>query len=131
MGSRDENGQSRDHGKQKNALWSLGRLIVSLLADINLSLKMQEEWSKEKRALLTSIKEKEERLKDFEKVRCHQHFHLYLLEHVKCALRSITPSPHPLKDDSSPYCALSRVCLLFFVLSHVHYTTCKTSQLLQ
>lgn len=35
---------------------------------------MQEEWLKEKHALLKSIKEKEERLKDFEKVKCQQHF---------------------------------------------------------
>lgn len=48
---------------------------------------MQEEWQKERKALLISIKEKEDRLKDFEKVRCQQHFHL-LPEHVVCALRS-------------------------------------------
>lgn len=48
---------------------------------------MQEEWQKERQALLISIKEKEDRLKDFEKVRCQQHFHL-LPEHVVCALRS-------------------------------------------
>ena len=35
---------------------------------------MQEEWLKEKHALLKSIKEKKERLKDFEKVRRQQHF---------------------------------------------------------
>lgn len=80
-------------GKKKP--WSQQTNIVYLLADINLSLKMQEEWPKEKHALLKSIKEKEERLKDFEKVRCHQHFHL-LPEHVKCALRSSsTPPPLP------------------------------------
>lgn len=51
-------------GKKKP--WSQQTNIVYLLADINLSLKMQE-WPKEKHALLKSIKEKEERLKDFEK----------------------------------------------------------------
>lgn len=62
-------------------------LLVGILA-----LKMQEDWPKERHALLKSIKEKEDRLKDFEKVRCLQHIHLFPV--VKCAFRSdSTPPP--------------------------------------
>lgn len=76
---------------------------------------MQEEWQKERQALLISIKEKEDRLKDFEKVRCQQHFHL-LPEHVVCALRS----------DSTPILlrwflvctALTQDKMFFFALFH-------------
>ena len=43
---------------------------------------MQQEWQKERHALLNYIKEKEEQLKDFEKVRYQQRFNSLRLKMI-------------------------------------------------